>query len=220
MSTDYDTSDRLYFEPLTFEDVMNIVEKENPHGVIVQFGGQTPLKLAVPLEKAGVNRARGLVTAVATDADNVFLVLIAKELNPDLFIVARARQNSTKKTLTAAGANKVISPYRIGSHSITNAALRPNMMDFVETVTTNKELELSLDEFPITADSPLAGLTLVESKIRERFGIIVVACRAADGSMTYNPPANHVIREEEVLIILGRPDHLATLDHGRDEGAL
>lgn len=172
------------------------------------------------LVDAGIANARGLISVLATDAGNVYTVLTARHLNSDLYIVCRSEDEASEDKILKAGANKVISPYRIGSHSLANAATRPHVVDFVEIVTTNKEMELGLDEFPITAESPLAGLTLVESKIRERFGIIVVACRSVDGTMIFNPPANHTICEGDVLIILGQPKHLANLDRNRDGGAL
>ncbi|MBU0755474.1 MAG: potassium channel protein [Planctomycetes bacterium] len=170
------------------------------------------------LLKAGIERARGLIAVLGTDAGNVYTVLTARYLNAKLYIVCRSEDEEAEDKIQKAGANRVISPYRIGGRSLANAAMRPHVLDFIDLVTSRKDLELGLEEVPIPAGSHLAGKTIVGTRIRERFGTIIVACRTSDNVMIFNPPADHLIQAGDVLIALGNRDCLENLDRGLDLG--
>jgi len=155
------------------------------------------------LLSAGVAHAKGLITAVTSDTDNVYITLTARGLNPKLFILARAGEEGSEKKLMRAGASKVISPYTIGASRMAQAILRPSVVDFIEIATASENLELQIEEIAIAANSNLAGKTLIDSGIRQSMGIIIVGIKQTDGQMLFNPPPASVIDPNSVLIILG-----------------
>jgi len=155
------------------------------------------------LQSAGIDRARGLVTAVTSDTDNVYITLTARGLNPSLFILARAGEEGSEKKLMRAGASKVISPYTIGASRMAQAILRPSVVDFIEIATASENLELQIEEIAIAANSKLAGKTLIDSGIRQSMGIIIVGIKQTDGQMLFNPPPASRIEPNSVLIVLG-----------------
>jgi len=164
------------------------------------------------LQAAGIEHAKGLITAVTSDTDNVYITLTARGLNPKLFILARAGEEGAEKKLMRAGASKVISPYTIGANRMAQAILRPSVVDFIELATASEHLELQIEEICIAADSELAGKTLVDSGIRQRMGIIIVGIKASDGKMTFNPPSDKTIEPDSVLIILGERPAISQLE--------
>lgn len=164
------------------------------------------------LVATGIDKAAGLVSVVTDDAQNVFIVLTARGLNPKLNIVARSAAEETIKKLVRAGANKVISPYFLGGHRIAQAILRPTVLDFLENIVLNKDMELVLDEKHITPGSKLVGTTLATSGLRQDFSIIILAIKSATGSMVFNPPFNTEIKAGDTLVILGRVSDLDKLD--------
>ena len=149
------------------------------------------------LRKAGIERAKGLVTALGTDAENVFLLLTAKRLNPKLYTVARASQNVTKKTLAAAGANIVVSPYDIGARRMAHAILRPSVIDFLELAFADEGTDINIEEIPVKSPSKLIGETLQNSGIRQKFNLIIITIKRADGSMLFNPSADTQIETDD-----------------------
>lgn len=155
------------------------------------------------LKRAGVMRAHGLLTAVRTDAANVYITLSARALNPKLFIVARAATAEAEHKLTIAGADRVISPYILGGRSMAGHALRPAVMDFLDVLVHSDDLEMWLEEIRVGPDSWLAGLTLGEASLRETAGITVLAVRRADGAMLVNPKESVALGEGDTLIVLG-----------------
>jgi voltage-gated potassium channel len=164
------------------------------------------------LREAGVERARGLVTAAASDADNLFITMSARFLNDKLFIVARAEEEGAEQKLLRAGANKVVSPYAIGGERVAQAVLRPNVMDFLELATRSEHLELQIEETAIAESSSLAGKSLDESRMRRDLGIIVVAIKKPSGAMAFNPEGSHVLGAGDVLITLGHAEQLQRLE--------
>jgi voltage-gated potassium channel len=155
------------------------------------------------LQAAGIDIAKGLITAVTSDTDNVYITLTARGLNPKLFILARAGEEGSEKKLMRAGASKVISPYTIGANRMAQAILRPSVVDFIEIATASENLELQIEEIAIAADSELAGKSLVASGVRQSMGIIIVGIKQVDGTMVFNPPSTSIIAPHSVLIILG-----------------
>jgi len=164
------------------------------------------------LQAAGIEHAKGLITAVTSDTDNVYITLTARGLNPKLFILARAGEEGAEKKLMRAGASKVISPYTIGASRMAQAILRPSVVDFIELATASEHLALQIEEIRIAADSVLAGKNLIDSGIRQSMGIIIVGIKESDGKMTFNPPPDKNIEPNSVLIILGERPAISKLE--------
>jgi voltage-gated potassium channel len=166
------------------------------------------------LQRVGIHRARGLIAAVGTDAENVYAVLTARVVRPDLFIIARVESDDAEHKLRRAGADRVISPYHIGAVHMAQSALRPAVVDFVQLATTSGHLDLSMEQVRIQEGSSLVGQTIVEAGIRQKFGLIVVAIRRAEGTMDFNPSPESVIRAGDELVVLGRPQSVKALGEG------
>jgi voltage-gated potassium channel len=164
------------------------------------------------LRRVRIDRARGLVAAVSTDAENVYAVLSARLLKPDLFIVGRAESEDARTKLKRAGADRVISPYHLGGLQLAQTALRPAVVDFVQLATSSENMDLNLEQVHITAGSPLAGRNLIEAGLRQRFGVVVVGIRRADGKMDFNPEPETNIRAGDDLVVLGRAGSLKELE--------
>lgn len=179
-----------------------------PHGIAL-VGDATADEV---LRQAGVDRARALVTAAASDADNLFITMSARLLNERLFIVARAEGEGTEVKLRRAGASRVVSPYNIGGHRVAQAVLRPNAMDFIELATRAGHLELQIEEVEIQAGSALVGHSLKTSPIRSELGIIAVAIKKPGGKMAFNPAPEAVLEAGDLLITLGHRQQLDRLE--------
>ena len=164
------------------------------------------------LKRVGIERARGLIAAVGTDAENVYAVLSARVLRPDLFIVGRAETEDATIKLKRAGADRVISPYQIGGVQIAQTALRPAVVDFVALATSSDNLELAMEEIPIARGSIFVNQSLVAANLRQRFGIIVVGIQREDRRMEFNPPPDATMMAGDTLVVLGRPDSLRQLE--------
>jgi voltage-gated potassium channel len=171
------------------------------------------------LKRVGIDRARGLIAAVGTDAENVYAVLSARVLRPDLFIIGRAETEDATLKLKRAGANRVISPYQIGGVQIAQTALRPAVVDFMDLATSSDNLELAMEEIPIAAQSVLANTTVVEANLRQRYGVIVIGIQREDNRMEFNPEPDTSIRPGDKLVVLGRPDSLKRLTADAAGGA-
>lgn len=198
-----------YVDVVVLERKERRIAKMDEDGVLYLFGEATDEKL---LDRAGIQRARGLVTAVATDADNVFLVLIAKQLNPKLFVVARASQNSTKKTLLAAGADKVISPYDLGARRMAHAILRPTVIKFLEMAFADDSVDVQVEEIRVGQSSELCGCTMMNSGIRQDFDLIIIVIRKTNDTMVFNPKADSVIEAGDVMVVVGQAHHIKQLE--------
>jgi voltage-gated potassium channel len=171
------------------------------------------------LLKAGVKRARALVTVAASDADNLYITMSARLLNDALFIVARAEDEFAETKLLRAGANRVVSPYVIGGVRVAQAVLRPTVVDFIELATRTQHLELQIEETQISPRSLLVGTTLRDSQLRQALGIILVAIKKKTGEMIFNPAPEAVLESGDILISLGHRqqlDQLETLASGSD----
>lgn len=164
------------------------------------------------LQAAGIATARGLITAVTSDTDNVYITLTARGLNPNLFILARAGEEGSEKKLMRAGASKVISPYTIGANRMAQAILRPSVVDFIELATASENLELQIEEIEVSERSSLANKTLVASGIRQSMGIIIVGIKRPDGHMLFNPAPATRISAGAILITLGEPPAILQLE--------
>lgn len=170
------------------------------------------------LKRVGIERARGLIAAVGTDAENVYAVLSARVMRPDLFIVGRAETEDATIKLKRAGADRVISPYQIGGVQIAQTALRPAVVDFMELATSTDNLELAMEQITIAPRSALANRSIVEANLRQKYGVIVIGIQREDRRMEFNPEPDTAIRPGDKLVVLGRPESLKRLDAEAAEG--
>jgi voltage-gated potassium channel len=164
------------------------------------------------LLKAGIRRAKGLISVVTSDTENVYITLSARGLNPDLFILARSGEPGTEAKLKQAGANKVVSPYQIGGMRMAQAVLRPNVVDFIELATGRDHLDLQMEEVCVPPDSVYAGRTLLECGFRKDTGVIIVGIKKATGKMVFNPDSNSLVEADDTLIILGEAASITKLE--------
>lgn len=164
------------------------------------------------LTNAEIEKAKGLVSAVANEADNVFIVLSVRQLNPNLFITARADSDAGEKKILRAGANKVVSPYKIGGIRMALTTLRPNLVDFMKVVTFDKETGLVIEEIEIKPNSPLTQGTLKDSPIRKEFGIMVVGIKKIGKDVFLNPSPETKIEAGDILIVIGEKEKLDKLE--------
>ncbi|MFY9570114.1 MAG: potassium channel protein [Blastocatellia bacterium] len=171
------------------------------------------------LKAAGIERARGIVCAVSSDPDNLYITLTARDLNKDVRIVARATDESAVGRLVKAGANKVVSPALTGSTKMSQMLLRPAVADFIELATMTERLELEIEQVEIGHDSPFIGRPLRETGIRSEHGVIVIAIRRADETMIFNPSAETVIEKQDALVALGSHSSLQTLERMANPGS-
>ncbi|MGA2192766.1 MAG: potassium channel protein [Nitrospirota bacterium] len=189
-------------------DISTVSEADRDNNLIIQGDADKDETLL----RAGIKRAKGLIAVVSTDADNLYIVLTARGLNQDLYIVARAGEDGSEKKLIRAGASKVISPYLIGADRMAQAVLRPAVVDFLEFATQSENLDLKLEEISIGPESSMAGLAINQSGIRQDLGIIIVAIKRADGKMEFNPSPTSVLHGGDRLIALGQPEQMKVLE--------
>ncbi len=164
------------------------------------------------LQRLGIDRARGLIAALGTDAENVYAILTARGLRGDLFIVARADSDDAGRKLLRAGADRFISPYQIGATQMAQTALRPAVVDFVQLATSSENLELAMEQVKIAPESALGGRSIVEANLRQQFGVIVVGIQRRDGRMEFNPAPDTMMHAGDHLVVLGRPEQLKDLE--------
>lgn len=164
------------------------------------------------LREAGIEKARGLITVLPTDAENLYVVLSARGMNPSLNIVARAVEEGSERKLLRAGADRVVSPYNIGGMRIAHTVLKPAVVDFIEFTTQSGSMELEMEELPVGEGSGIAGRTLGESGIGRELGIIIVAIKKPDGQMKVNPTHSTEMRAGDTLVVMGEPSKLRVLE--------
>jgi voltage-gated potassium channel len=164
------------------------------------------------LQRVGIARAKGLIAAVGTDAENVYAVLSARVLRPDLFIVGRAETEDATQKLKRAGADRVLSPYQIGGVQIAQTSLRPAVVDFVELATSSENLDLMMEQITVAPASTMCERSLVQANLRQKYGVIVVGIQRHEGRMEFNPEPDTAIRAGDKLVVLGRPDSLKKLE--------
>jgi voltage-gated potassium channel len=163
------------------------------------------------LERAGVRRASGLVVTTANDATNMYIVLSARVLNPELSIVSRAVDDASMTKLIRAGANRAISPYAIGGHRLAHLILKPTVVDFFETAMRAGADQLNIEDVAVTPDSPAIGRTLDELNIRRVTGATVLAI-LREGNPIASPPGDLALAKGDQLLALGTREQLARLE--------
>lgn len=164
------------------------------------------------LLKAGLRHAKGVVAVLPSDAENVYVTLSAKVLQPNVFIVSRAIEDETEQKLIRAGANRIVKPYEIGASRMVNLLIRPGVVDFIDIVARTRGLELNLEEIVVRSSSPLLDKTLAESSLRQKLNIIVVAIFRENREIVYNPTSSAKIQKGDRLITIGQMKDLMELN--------
>ncbi len=164
------------------------------------------------LLKAGIKRARGLIAALATDTDNVFLVLSARQLAPELNITARASQEGVADKLRAAGANSVESPYEMGAASMAQRIIRPTVTNFLDLAFAHSRKDIQMEEIPVNENSRLTDVPLKDSGIRQDFNLIIIAIKKPDGTMLFNPSFEAAFKPDDTVIAVGEEENLQKLE--------
>jgi voltage-gated potassium channel len=182
-----------------------VIQKIEEEGFLCYHGDATSDKSLI---EAGIKQAKGVVCVLPTDAENLYVILTAKELNPDVFVLSRSEEEQSERRLLRAGADRVMSPYNLGGMRMAMALLRPAMLDFIEISTSRQSLELRMAEVAVCDGSVVAGKTLEESEIRQNYGLIIVAVKKDSGKMVFNPAASYPIERGDKLIALGEDDNV------------
>lgn len=160
------------------------------------------------LMQAGVMKAKGIVTAVNSDANNVFITMTAKSLRPDVFVLGRASEEKNEAKLFRAGANRVVSPYLIGGRRIAQMLKKPTVVDFIDVAMMGTHLGLMMEEASVGDKSSLIGKSLIDSNIRKDYGAIIVAIKKVSGDMIFNPMPSEKLEGGDVIVILGKKEDL------------
>src|SRR5579872_4979913 len=164
------------------------------------------------LRQVGIERARGLVAALATDADNLFVLLSAKGLNPNIYVSTRAAEEGADAKMRRAGADAVFAPYAITGHRLAQSLLRPHVVQFLDFTTNDIDQDIAIEQVRVSEGSGMASKTIKEMQLGREIGVIVLAIRHRDGRMAFNPPADTAIHGGDFLIVMGRQQNLRTLE--------
>lgn len=196
------------------ENIIAIDHEENRLRSIAEMGipyviGDATLDAV--LRKAGIERARGLIAATGHDATNVFIVLSARVLNPDIFIVARAEDETSIDKLKRAGADKAVDPFEIGGQRLANLMVHPLSVDFFETTMRLSEQDLSIEFVNVTPESPIAGKSLRDMDLRRVSGASILAV-IRDGKAYVNPESEYIVIANDQLVAFGTKDQLQRLE--------
>jgi voltage-gated potassium channel len=166
------------------------------------------------LRQARIDAAKGLVAAISSDAENVYVTLSAKVLNPQLHIAARASDDQAEEKLRRAGAATVFTPYSFIGHRLAQAMLRPHVISFLDVASAfrHSDLDLDIEQLHIASRSFMVGKTLDQSHLGKNYGVIVLAVQHQNGLMQFNPPADLRVESEDVLITMGERSKLKRLE--------
>jgi len=164
------------------------------------------------LIRANVQQARGLIAALKTDSDNVYVILSARQLNSDLFIMARSGEERSERKLIAAGADKVVCPYSMGAHRMAQTILRPTVTDFLELTLMDTTRDIQMEEMPVYPSSKLIDVALQDSGIRKELDLIIVAVKKAQGNMLFNPSSQTRLEAGDTVIAIGEKQNLERLE--------
>ena len=164
------------------------------------------------LRDVGIEHARGLIATLASDSDNLFVILSAKSLNPTLQLSARVAEEETERKMRRAGADFVFAPYNITGHRMAQAMLRPHVAQFLDFTTKDMGLNVVIEQVRVAETSEFAERSLAQLQVRRELGVIVLAIRKEDGSMQFNPPADAVIARGDYLLAMGEQESLRKLE--------
>lgn len=160
------------------------------------------------LKRAGIARAKGLLTTLSSDADNLYITITARELNPELVIVARCESEANERRLLRAGATRTVSSYEIGGHRMAQAVLHPRVLDFVDMVTDVGDKRMSVGEVVIGAGSPIIGAPVATAGLAERFGVVVLGVVSPDGSIEFGQTSCRALEAGDILLTFGEADSI------------
>lgn len=191
-------------ELVIIEQDPELIQRILADGFLAMEGDATDDKL---LLSAGLKKARSLISALSSEAANVYVTLTARQLCPSLNIVARASELSHITRLELAGANRVVMPHLIGGMRMAQNVLRPTVTNFLE-LAIRGNIDLQMEELLVGKDSELVGKDLMHSDIRPRFNLIIIAIKKRDGEMVYNPGPKETIRQEDTLLVVGQKSGL------------
>ena len=164
------------------------------------------------LMQAGIMKAKGIVTAVNNDANNVFITMTAKSLRSDVFVLARASEEQNEAKLFRAGANRVVSPYLIGGRRIAQMLKKPTVVDFIDIAMMGSHLGLMMEEASIGDKSSLIGKNLIDSNLRRDYGVIIVAIKKLSGDMVFNPMPSEALEAGDVIVVIGKKEDLKRMN--------
>jgi voltage-gated potassium channel len=181
---------------------------EHCRGVLVVSGNATDDNV---LRKAGVERAAGLASALASDADNLFVTLSARQMNPSLRITARVDNEESAAKVLKAGADKVVCPAHIGGQRMASELLRPTVVDFLDRMTRERDGTLRMEEAQVAPGNALVGSSLAAARIPARVGCVVVALRRRSGEYVFNPRADTILEAHDTLVVIGEVARLTAL---------
>jgi voltage-gated potassium channel len=190
---------------VVIDNNLEVIERVQDEGLTYCRGDATQDRILI---EAGIKRAKGVVCALPTDAENLYVILTARELNKDIFILSRSEEEESEHRLLRAGADRVTSPYTMGGVRMAMAILRPAMLDFIELSTSRQSLELRMEEILIGKGCSFIGQSLEESEIRKRYGLIIIAVKKDSGKMIFNPLAHYIIAEADRLIAMGEDENV------------
>lgn len=190
------------------EQNKELVDELNELGYLYVIGDATDQSI---LAQAGIVRARTVMALLSSDADNVYLTIEAKELNPRVKVIARALDDKAVTPLKLGGADTVVATYKLAGLRVLQAAVRPALTEFFDFATDRAQLSLALEEVQIEDGSPLVGRSIEQAAIRTEFGIIIVAIKKESGEMVFNPRAAVVLQAHDTLIAIGEERGLKEL---------
>jgi voltage-gated potassium channel len=186
-----------------------LIDKMEQEGIMCLEGDATSDAV---LMSAGLPYAKSLISAVTSEAANVYVTLTARQLNPTITIVARAGDKSHISRLELAGANRVVLPHFIGGLRMAQSVLRPTVTNFID-LAVRGGIDLQMEELTVSPDSELVDKDLIESKIRPNFNLMIIAIKKESGEMVFNPGPKEVIRANDTLLAVGKKTNLAELRH-------
>ena len=163
------------------------------------------------LERAGISRAKGLISALTTDADNVLVTLTARQMAPALPIVARSSKLGTENKLKAAGASHIVSPYEIGGRRMASLLVNPELMNYVDVLLDQKHLELAIEHIFVAAGSTLSGQSMREVRLRDNTGALIVGISHPGEELLFNPTGGEVFQEGDLILAMGNHPALHAL---------
>jgi voltage-gated potassium channel len=208
---------RIISNELAADDIDFVVIEQDP-AIIEKIESKNYLFLEMDatseeaLLKAGIMKANGIVTALRSDANNVFITLTAKGLRPDIYILARASHENNEDKLSRAGASRVVSPHLIGGRRMAQVLKRPTVVDFIDIATMGSSLGLMMEEATVGNGSGLAGKNLVDSNLRKNFGVIIVAIKKMAGNMIFNPMPSETLEAGDVIVVIGKKEDLKRMN--------
>ena len=163
------------------------------------------------LQSANITEARAIITGLRSDAENVFIALTARNLCPDIQIIAKAEEESSCRKLRQAGADKIVMPHRVGAQQMERMISRPTTADLIELFAEASHLDMELDEIPVPEKGYLVGQEVRQTQMKENFGVLLVGIKNPEGEFKFNPNADHQICENDVLLVMGQVNEIQRL---------